>query len=132
MNIAPCFSSLSVEEILCKQSWLQSFSIYIYIYIRYGKIVWKTQVVLLMFLLELEIFGVAVHKIHQNSEKWWLLWGIALWKWLRDCLSHFLLLWLWCQRFWGISEESYRSKRLSQMLLTCYSLLNRQKISINI
>ena len=45
----------------------------IYIYIRYGKIVWKTQTALLIFLLELEIFGVAVHKIHQISKKWWLL-----------------------------------------------------------
>ena len=27
---------------------------------------------LLIFLLELEIFGVAVQRIHQNSEKWWL------------------------------------------------------------
>ena len=47
------------------------------------------------------------------------------------CFSHFLLLWLWCQRFWGSSEDRYRSKRLSRMLLVCYSLLNSQNISIN-
>ena len=33
----------------------------------------ETQVVLLIFSLELEISGVAVQRIHQNSEKWWLL-----------------------------------------------------------
>ena len=32
-----------------------------------------TRAVLLMFLLELEISGVAVQSIHQNSEKWQLL-----------------------------------------------------------
>ena len=37
----------------------------------------KIRVVLLIFSLELEIYGVAVQSIHQNSEKWWLLWGIA-------------------------------------------------------
>ena len=30
----------------------------------------ETQVVILIFSLELEIFGVAVQSIHQNSEKW--------------------------------------------------------------
>ena len=38
--------------------------------------------------------GVAVHRIHKNNEKWCFLWGIALWKWLWGCFSHFLLLWL--------------------------------------
>ena len=33
----------------------------------------ETQAVLLMFSLELEISGVAVQSIHQNSEKWRLL-----------------------------------------------------------
>ena len=38
----------------------------------------KTPAVLLTFSLELEISWV-IHKrrIHQNSEKWWLFWGIA-------------------------------------------------------
>ena len=75
--------------------------------------------------------GVAVQRIHKNNEKWCFLWGIALWKWLWGCFSHFLLLWLLFQRFWGSSEDRYRSKRLSQMLLVCYSLLNSQNISIN-
>ena len=38
-----------------------------------------------------EIVGVAVQKIHQNSKKWWLLWGIAWWKWPWGCFSQFLL-----------------------------------------
>ena len=32
----------------------------------------KTGAVLLIFLLELEISGLTVQKMHQNSEKWWL------------------------------------------------------------
>ena len=91
----------------------------------------ETRAVLLIFSLELEISRVAVQKIHQNSENWWLLWGIAQSKWLWGCFSHFLLLWLWCQHFWGSSEDWYRSKRWSQMLFVCYSLLNSQNISVN-
>ena len=87
--------------------------------------------VLLIFSLELQISRVAVQRIHQNSKKWWLLWGIARWKWLWGYFSYFLLSWLWCQRFWGNSEDCYRSKRLLQMLLVSDSLLNRQNISIN-
>ena len=48
-----------------------------------------------------------------------------------DCLSQFLSLWTWCQGFWGSSEDCYRSKRVSQMLLMCYNLLNSQNILIN-
>ena len=32
----------------------------------------ETRVALLIFSLELEMSGVAIQKIHQNSEKWWL------------------------------------------------------------
>ena len=78
----------------------------------------EIRVILLIFSLELEISGVAVQRILQNSEKW--LWG---------CFSQFLLLWLWCQRFRGSSEDRYRSKRLSQILLVC--LLKSQNILIN-
>ena len=91
----------------------------------------ETRTVLLIFSLELEISGVAVQSIHQNSKKWWRLWGIAKWKWLWDCFSHFLLLWPWCQGFWVIAEDRYRSKRVSQMLLVFYSMLNSQNIPIN-
>ena len=37
----------------------------------------ETRAVLLIFSPELEIFGVAVQSIHQNSEKWRLLLGTA-------------------------------------------------------
>ena len=37
----------------------------------------ETRAVLLIFSLELEISGVAVQSIHQNSEKWRLLLGTA-------------------------------------------------------
>ena len=77
----------------------------------------ETRTVLLIFLLELEISGVAVQSIQQNSEKWWLLLGTARWKWLWGRFNHFLLLWPWCQGFWGSSEDRYRSKRVLQMPL---------------
>ena len=73
----------------------------------------ETRAVLLIISLQLEISGVAIQSIHQNSKKWWLLWGIAQWKWLWGCFSHFLLIWPWCQLFWGSSEDHYRSKRVS-------------------
>ena len=38
---------------------------------------WKHRSYLLIFSLELEIFGVAIQKMNQNSKKWWVLWGIA-------------------------------------------------------
>ena len=91
----------------------------------------ETQAVLLIFLLELEISGMTVQRIHQNGEKWWLLWKTAQWKWFWGFFSQFMLLWQWCKRFWGSSEDPCRSKRLSQMLFVCYSLLNSQNISIN-
>ena len=37
----------------------------------------ETRTVLLIFLIELEISGVAVQRIHQNSEEWWLLGGLV-------------------------------------------------------
>ena len=91
----------------------------------------ETRAVPLIFSQELEISKVAVQIIHQNSEKWWLLGGIAQWKWLWGCFSQFLLLWPWCRDFWGSSEDRYRSKKVLQMLLKCYNLLNSQNISIN-
>ena len=91
----------------------------------------ESRAVMLAFLLELEISGVAVQSIYHNSKKWWLLWGIAKWKWLWSCFSYFLLLWPWCQDSWGSSEDRYRSKRVSQILLACYNLLNSQNIPFN-
>ena len=89
----------------------------------------ETRAVLSKLFLELEIYGVAVQCIHQNSEKWQRLLGTARWKWLWSCFSHVLLLWPWCQGFWGSVDECYRSKRVSQMLLVCHNLLNSQNIS---
>ena len=97
------------------------------IVIRNGKIVWK-RYIFVIFSLELRISGVAVQRIHQKSKKQWLLWEIAWWKRVWGCFSHFMLLWLCCRRFWGSSEDRYRSKRQSQMLLVCCSLLNSQNI----
>ena len=81
-----------------------------------------------MFSLELEISGVAVQSIHQNSEKWQLLQGIAQWKWNWDCFNHSLLLWSWCQGLWSTSEDCCKSKGISQMILVCCNLLNSQNI----
>ena len=91
----------------------------------------EARAVLLILSLGLEISGVAVQRIHKNSKKLWLLRGIAQWNWLSGCFSHFPLLWLWCQRFWGSSEDCYGSKQLSQTLFLCFSWLSRQNISWN-
>ena len=56
--------------------------------------------------------------------------GIAYWKWLWGCFSHFLFSWSWWKRFWGSSEDRYRPN-LSQMLRVRYSLLNDQNTSVN-
>ena len=77
----------------------------------------ETRAVLLIISLELEISGVAVQSIHENAK--------------RGCFSHFLLLWPWCQDFWGSSEDRYGSKRISQMLLVCYNFLNSQNMPIS-
>ena len=50
---------------------LQKIVASIIIVIRNGKM--ETRVVLLIFSFELKISGVAVQRIHQYSEKWWLL-----------------------------------------------------------
>ena len=92
------------------------------IVIRNGKIAWKHG---LYCWYELETFWVVVQRLHQNSKKWWLLWGLAQSKWPWGCFTHFLLLWLWCQRFWGSLEDRFTNA------LVCYSLLNSQNISVN-
>ena len=92
----------------------------------------ETRVVILIFSLELEIFGVAVQSIHQNSEKWRLWWGIAQRKWLRGCFSHFLLLWPWCQGFWSSPEYRHRSKeyrKCSLCVIICW--IAKMYLSIN-
>ena len=99
------------------------------IVIRNGKIVCKHEPYCWYFHLNLKYLRWPYRKYIKT--KWWVLWGIASWKLLCGCFSHFLLLWLWCQRFWGSSEDRYRSKRLSQMLFVCYILLNTQNIPIN-
>ena len=77
----------------------------------------KDEITAVLLICELKIYGVVLHRIHQNSKKWWLLWGITQLKWLWDCFSHFLLLWLCCQRFRDSSEDHYRSKDYHK----CYS-----------
>ena len=44
--------------------------------IRNRKTAWKHGI----FLLELKIYVAAVRRIHQNNEKLWFLWEIAVWK----------------------------------------------------
>ena len=42
----------------------------------------EKRAVMSVFSLELEISGVTVQRINQNSEKWWLLREISYWNWL--------------------------------------------------
>ena len=88
----------------------------------------KTPAVLLTLLLEREISGVAVPIIHQ---KWRLLWGIAQWKWLWSYFNYFLLLWPWCQGFWGTSEGLCRSKICKCTLCAIISWIAKIYLSID-
>ena len=90
------------------------------------KILWHSRTLeeLRRFALKKQYFH---YKIFNKSH----LGGIAQWKWLWGCFSYFLLLWSWYQGFWGSSEDCYWSKRVSQMLLVCYNLVNSQNIPIN-
>ena len=90
----------------------------------------EKRAVLLIYLLELEIYGVAVQKIHKNSQKWCLCKELLTENGFEAVLAT-LFSWLWCQRFWSSSEDLCRSKRVSQMFFVCYSLLNSQNMSIN-
>ena len=100
------------------------------ILIRNGKTVWKHGPYCWYFRLSLNIWsGRTEHTSKQRK----------MVTFVRNCLvnmtlrlfSHFLLLWQWCQGYWGSSEDRYRSKSASQMLLICYYLLNSQNILIN-
>ena len=91
----------------------------------------ETRAVLLIFLLELEISGVAVQNIHQNSEKWWLCELMLSEHNLEAVLATF-----YCYDYSANASEPGQKfasdqKRLSQMLFVWYSLLNSQNISIN-
>ena len=88
----------------------------------------ETRAVMLILSLELKISGVDVHSKQQKKAT--LARNCSV-KWLWGCFSQFVLLWTWCQGFWGSSEDRYRSKRVSEMLLLCYNLLNSQNIPIN-
>ena len=95
----------------------------------------ETRAVLLIFSLDLEISGWPYREYIETAKNDGFceefLSKNDFEKWLWGCFSHFLLLWLWCQRLWDSSEDRHRSKRLSQMLLVCYGLLNSQNISVN-
>ena len=103
----------------------------IYIVIRNGKIVWKHGSYCRYFHLNLKYFGClyrAYMKIAKNDNFCEELFSEND---FQPIFNQFLLLWPWCQVFWGSSEDRYRSKRVSQMLLVCYNLLNIQNIPIN-
>ena len=103
--------------------------------------------------LFLPLFAFGHHVEHQHSHRkrkdsletrvvllifftWtWNIWGdqfcleLLSKKWLWSCFSNFLLLWPSCQGFWGSSEDRYKSKKVLQMFLLCYNLLNSQNIA---
>ena len=80
---------------------------------RNGKIVWKYRVELLIFQLELDISGIAVHEIHQNSEK---LGAFSDYFLIRDdhkvVIAIFVVMAM-LKCFWGSSEDRYRWRRLA-------------------
>ena len=80
---------------------------------RNGKIVWRHRVELLIFQLELDISGVAVHEIHQNSEK---LGASSDYFLIRDdhkaVIAIFVVITM-LKCFWGSSEDRCRWRRLA-------------------
>ena len=76
----------------------------------------ETQVVLLIFSLELEISGVAENKSKQKKMAAFSEYFLSEDDFEKS-FNHFLLLLLWCQLFWGSWEDHYRLKRLSQIIL---------------
>ena len=90
--------------------------------------IWKHGPYYWHFRLNLKYLGWPYKEYIKNSEKCWLSWEIAQWKWFWGCFSHFLLLWIWYQRFWDSSENRYKWKRLSHILFVCYSLMSSQNI----
>ena len=86
----------------------------------------ETRAILLIFSLEYLGWPYRAYiKTLQNGDFWEELLSE---KWVWGYFRHFLLLWPWYQDFWGSSEDRYRSKKVSQMLLVCYNLLNSQNI----
>ena len=102
-----------------------------FIIIRNGKIVWKHGSYCWYFPLNLKYLGWpyrAYIKTAKNSD---FREELLSENDFENIFCHVLLLWLWCHGFWGSSEHRYRSKRVLQMLLVCYYLLNSQSIPIN-
>ena len=85
----------------------------------------------LLFSLELEISGWPCRKYIKTAKNSGFCEKLLSENDFENCFIHFRLLWLWYQCFWGSSEDCFKSKRVSQMLLMCYGLLNSQNISIN-
>ena len=89
----------------------------------------ETWAVLLIFSLSLEISGMNVQRIHQNSKKWWLREELLSENDFEAVFATF------CYHNYGANaseaEDCFWSKRLSQMLFVRYSLLDTQNTSIN-
>ena len=99
-------------------SWFLSF----FIVTRNGKVVWKHGSYCWCFPLSLKYMG-WLYRVYIKTVK-----NRNFCEELFIQKKHSLLLWPWCQGFWGSPEDCYRSKRVWQMLLVCYYLLNSQNI----
>ena len=91
-----------------------------------------TRAVPLIFSLELEISGVAVKSIHQNSEKWWLLEGIAQWKRFEAVLATFCCYDHGAKASKAVQKIATDQKEYRKCYsCMCYNLQNSQSIPIN-
>ena len=113
----PCeFCEISKNTFFTEHSWTTAANSH-----RKRKDSLETRAALLIFLLELEMSGVAVQRIHQNSANWWLCKELLSENNFKAVLATFC-----CYGYGAYASEAvrYRSKRLSQILFVCYSLLN--------
>ena len=86
----------------------------------------------MIFSLELEISGVAVKSIHQNSEKWWLLEGIAQWKRFEAVLATFCCYDHGAKASKAVQKIATDKKEYRKCYsCMCYNLQNSQSIPIN-
>ena len=101
------------------------------IVVRNRNISLETQVVLLIFLIELETLNIRDDRTENTSKHRKMM------AFVRNCLVKMTLrlfqlvsvvMTMGCQRFRGNSEDCYRLRRLSQGLLVCYVLLNSHQL----
>ena len=100
--------------------------------IRNGKIVWKHGLYCWIFPWTWNIWGDRPENT-LKQQKMVGLWGIAKWKWLWGCFSHFSLLWLWCQLSKAVQKITTDQKdyhKCSSCVIVCWIAIIYRSITV--